>query len=339
MLDFLIHHASAADYQLLAPIPGLLKSGSSNMTDFSTYIPNLVKLVIGLAGGFAVLRIIMGGFLYVSSDAFGKKSEAKETIQNALIGLLLAMSAYVILYTINPKLVDIGFTLQGVGSSKPLSSEIGGNGEGLCTPEIPCTGGVAITCVGTNCSGGYTTQKCSTEHLCESGRIMCENCTGILPLNPPFPAKKPSDNGCEMPGPCQVDKKLEEYLINISGQLKKAGVPWQVTEMYPPTVPHIDPCHQNGRCVDAAIIYPSGTSGPNSAYIEKLLPVLDNFLSNKEQPGISYEYEICPKSRLKNFLTATAGNKVIQSHSAMFKCEITTTGESFHIELNNNSTF
>jgi hypothetical protein len=124
------------EYQLLAPIPieesGCIGSaGEACKTNASQYIKGIFILMIGIAGGLAVLMIIFGGIKYMSTDAFGGKSEAKATIEHAIWGLLLAMSAWLILNTVNPKLVNFDLkipvqsiptnTNPGSGSASPGS--------------------------------------------------------------------------------------------------------------------------------------------------------------------------------------------------------------------------
>ena len=102
------------EYKLLAPIPlGKKLDSVSNSANTSNYLQSLVRLAIAIAGAAAVLRIIWAGTQYMTSDAFGVKSDAKNTIQNALYGLLLAVSAYLILATVNPKLVNISLDIPG----------------------------------------------------------------------------------------------------------------------------------------------------------------------------------------------------------------------------------
>lgn len=48
----------------------------------------------------------MGGLEYITSELPGAKGEGKQKITNAVVGLLVALGAWVILYTINPKLVE-----------------------------------------------------------------------------------------------------------------------------------------------------------------------------------------------------------------------------------------
>lgn len=56
----------------------------------------------------AVLRIAYGGYLYMgSADMWGNKQQAKETIGDAIIGLLLLFAVYLILNQINPNLLNL----------------------------------------------------------------------------------------------------------------------------------------------------------------------------------------------------------------------------------------
>ncbi len=95
------------NYNLLAPIP-LEESGCTGAanteckTNASAYLVGVFKLTIALAGVLAVLMIIIGGIKYMSSEAFTEKGNAKGTITNAIWGLLLAIGAWLILYSISP---------------------------------------------------------------------------------------------------------------------------------------------------------------------------------------------------------------------------------------------
>ena len=68
------------------------------------YLANIYTLVIAIAGALAVVKIVYAGIKYMTSEAFGLKTEAKKEIQAALIGLLMILGSYVFLYTLNPKL-------------------------------------------------------------------------------------------------------------------------------------------------------------------------------------------------------------------------------------------
>ena len=78
----------------------------------SANLPGLIngmfKLALSVGAILAVLRLAQAGFLYMgSSDMWGEKAHAKEIIRNAVMGLLLLMSIYIILYQINPDIVSL----------------------------------------------------------------------------------------------------------------------------------------------------------------------------------------------------------------------------------------
>ncbi|MBI2065750.1 MAG: TrbC/VirB2 family protein [Candidatus Zambryskibacteria bacterium] len=175
------------DYELLAPIP---LSGLDQPLDTTTkagpYIAGIFTLIIAIAGGLAVLRIIFGGIKYMSTDAFGEKSEAKNIIETAIWGLLLAMSAWLILYTINPKLVNFDFSIP----VQPLPSPIIGPSAGQPWPDDSATrsalegSGIVFNknnCVSigdTECTSVYNLNSSTVSEL-QSLKQNC-NCTLII---------------------------------------------------------------------------------------------------------------------------------------------------------------
>ena len=62
---------------------------------------------VGIAAILAVIMLAIGGFKYMTSESVFKMGDAKEQIANALIGLLIVLSAVLILQTINPNLVSL----------------------------------------------------------------------------------------------------------------------------------------------------------------------------------------------------------------------------------------
>lgn len=102
--SFALTGPQVTQYEPLAP----LNTGSGKVTS-GTYIPNLFRLGIGIAAGLAVLAIAYNGLKYMLSDVVTNKSEAKAGIGKALLGLLLALSCFLILRTINPALTDLDF--------------------------------------------------------------------------------------------------------------------------------------------------------------------------------------------------------------------------------------
>lgn len=99
---------AATDYNLLVPLPLNGSGGNQNTINFNTYVSNGYQFMIVLAGVCAVVMIVWGGFDYILTDAVSGKSAGKKKINSALIGLLLALSSYVILNTINSCLTNVG---------------------------------------------------------------------------------------------------------------------------------------------------------------------------------------------------------------------------------------
>ena len=89
------------EYDPMEFIPGFGKTG-----DFCTYLDYLYRFGIVTVSICAVLMIIVGGFVY-STSASNKASteKAKGIIGDALLGLVLAMSGWLLLWIINPDLV------------------------------------------------------------------------------------------------------------------------------------------------------------------------------------------------------------------------------------------
>ncbi len=76
------------------------------------YLNFAIKLFIALCAVAAVVMITIGGIEWAGSELISKKEDGKQRIWQAVLGLVLALSSYLILYTINPDLlntdVDVG---------------------------------------------------------------------------------------------------------------------------------------------------------------------------------------------------------------------------------------
>ncbi len=105
-------------YQPLAPLPDGSSNGgmlttintqidkTTNPCPFGNYLNIIIKLVIGIAAVLAMVMIVMGGVEYMTSELVSSKEAGKETITHAILGLLLALGAFMILNTINPQLLS-----------------------------------------------------------------------------------------------------------------------------------------------------------------------------------------------------------------------------------------
>ncbi|NCN12029.1 hypothetical protein GW937_01775 [Candidatus Kaiserbacteria bacterium] len=93
-------------YKPLVGIPGV-----NPASDFDGYINSLYVLSISIAALLAVIKIVIAGVKWMLTDVVTSKSDAKKDIQGALIGLLIVLSAVLILTIINPNLVNVNLTL------------------------------------------------------------------------------------------------------------------------------------------------------------------------------------------------------------------------------------
>jgi hypothetical protein len=112
--------ADLPDYTVLAPLPGTTKCGDNGgttcTTNLQTYLPGVFNFSIGVAALLAFVMITFGGVTYLVSDTLSKKEDGRKYVTNAVVGFLMVVSAYVILHTINPKILNFDLTI-----SRPLT--------------------------------------------------------------------------------------------------------------------------------------------------------------------------------------------------------------------------
>lgn len=271
--------AQVTDYNLLAPIPELVRPGTTNTTDINRFIPAAVRLTIGIAGVLAVIFIIIGGIQYMSTDAWGSKNDAKSTIQNAFFGLFLAIGAYVILNTINPNLVRFSLELEQVPQG-------GGVDLGTDRPEIDSESPSLVGC--NNCARFPTTA---------AG-------TALISYNP-------APNGCRAyegsDSVCVVNRELGDKLLELAIRLEQESniiegrqMTYRVTESYPPLRDdYTETCRQrfqsdSGHCVYAVVSNPR-TNPINAVWVEYFIRMgLDS--------GLRIVYEVRDPDRLEELI-------------------------------------
>lgn len=103
------------------PVPGLeftpiIREADITIPWLAQYIGGIYTFLISIVGVLAACMMIYGGFQYATSA--GDKSRigaAKKRITDALVGLLLALGSYTVLFAINPDLVSFeGLKIAGV---------------------------------------------------------------------------------------------------------------------------------------------------------------------------------------------------------------------------------
>lgn len=81
---------------------GIFQSG--NLADL---LNKLFFAAISIGAILAVIKIMWAGYLYMASELWTKKQTAKDTLANAIIGLLILLAIRLILYQINPQLLNL----------------------------------------------------------------------------------------------------------------------------------------------------------------------------------------------------------------------------------------
>ena len=152
-----------SNYCLLAPLPGLGDSVDTTQ-GVGSYINVLIKITIGLISVLAVVMLVVGGIEYMVSNIAGEKASAKSRMTNAIFGLILMLSSYLILNTINPKLVNLSV---GIAPTTIIQYEDD------TYSEAETSDGSDYSPTDTSSSGGSTTQAICTDftsckNLCTS---------------------------------------------------------------------------------------------------------------------------------------------------------------------------
>jgi hypothetical protein len=141
-MKILAQNEDSREYTVLAPLPGTTVNPNCAGTDckasLSSYIPGLFNLMIGVAAVIAVAYIIWGGIEYITTDSWNGKQDGKNRIWNAVIGLVIVITSYLILYTINPKLLELNLNIEPTTVTAPAGA--------LTSPGSPATAS-CIDCV------------------------------------------------------------------------------------------------------------------------------------------------------------------------------------------------
>lgn len=92
--------------------------------ELTNYLKGIFQFGVAAIAIVSMLTIMIGGYLYIFSGGSEGVKKAKTMIVNALLGLGLALVSWIIVYTINPDLIE----LKGIRSVK---IDIKGSGGGI----------------------------------------------------------------------------------------------------------------------------------------------------------------------------------------------------------------
>lgn len=228
-----------ADDTLLHINPNL--PGSAEGANPGAIVANLYQAALLVAAFLAFGSIVYAGLQYALSSVPGIKSDAKERIIDALLGLLLLVGAYLLLYIINPAIVLLqNPTLDKIqevkeGAAPPagggnLPPECRGVKNGGCVYKAKSSDSCkdAPTVVGDNaekCKGNEPQgsdpkyQGCYSKTICQRGTANCAPASDSTYCSP----DKLRAAGCR-DGNCSVDK-LSGILKYESAGCLDPGIP------------------------------------------------------------------------------------------------------------------
>jgi hypothetical protein len=165
------------EYAPMETLPGFVKTA-----DFPTFISNLYKFGIWTVGICALIMIVIGGYMYAASGGNNASMEkAKTFITDALVGLVLALLAYLILYIINPKLVEINMGTTGAAGTTDKISTLadctGTNGvapanSDLCSTDVPLKSTAVRVLAACEAPPQPCTYKCKDNYTLKDGKCI-----------------------------------------------------------------------------------------------------------------------------------------------------------------------
>ncbi len=177
-----------AQGNVYSPLVDLSNAGQGNQVQtFEQYINFLYGMSIAVAALLAVIKIVIAGAKYMMSDVIGNKEGAKTDIQGAVLGLLLILSAVIILELINPQLTEKNITFPELQSPRGSLSSLAvttANGQTIEQHASSLAEGLD-TCVfrtnpGTSVDGKLTIVVANANPCGERGRdqliIFSQNC-------------------------------------------------------------------------------------------------------------------------------------------------------------------
>ncbi|MCX6751263.1 MAG: hypothetical protein NT161_00635 [Candidatus Nomurabacteria bacterium] len=194
---------------------------------FGNYLNIIIKIIIGFAAVLAMVMIVVGGIEYMTSEVISGKEAGKETITHAILGLLLALGAFLILNTINPQLLS------------------------ACLDKLPQA---TITITTEDISGEATTfdGKTTAKYIYSTTYSPNNSCPGQTG-NASATCIDLKTTVLPKIVYASLEKDTLNKMISFNNNMNSNGIKWYITEGYPPTIQHASKCHTNGTCLDLNI--------------------------------------------------------------------------------------
>ena len=153
--------ASAVAWSPLVRIPGLPATGTVNL---SMYMIGLYNFLLSIVGIVAVMMLIIGGMRYITAAGNAAAiSDAKDIIQNAVVGLIIALFSWVFIATINPDALYI---------KQPGASFLTTTVHGVCYQSFDSVSSAPGACV---CIDGTTAPIVPDQADAEACEVACQS--------------------------------------------------------------------------------------------------------------------------------------------------------------------
>lgn len=172
--------SSGTEFTPEVPIPGLFQGSQTIDNNLAArYIRAIYVYFIWIVGILATIMVIFGGIKWIGAAGNpGQINDARETVNNAIIGIIIALTSVVLLNIINPDFVN--FSLPGL-TSQTTQYVSGVAVTKICAPTLKVSCGsllktgttvdinnkiVGEFCMGTICDFGGAAGFNQKNHVC-----------------------------------------------------------------------------------------------------------------------------------------------------------------------------
>jgi hypothetical protein len=197
------------------------------MQGIMVWLVGIMIAVITFVFAWAGLKIVMSG------GESGSISEARSMMTNAVVGLIILLSAWLVVDTVLKIIVESRTGDGGNSQLLGMWNTIECKDTPVVAPPRSQSGSGVQTVPG-------TTQGCIGE---------------CIPIPSGIAIKSTACAGGS--SKCTVSSQLAPQLETLDKKLDTHSIGWTVTEAYPPTVSHQNECHSNGTCVDVSLTSPT----------------------------------------------------------------------------------
>ncbi len=95
--------------------------------DLGSFINAIFRMTISIGAVIAVAQFVYGGIVYMMTESGAvQMGESKERMRNALLGLIMLLSTYVIFNQINPDLLNLNVNLEQISEKQRGGGPNGG---------------------------------------------------------------------------------------------------------------------------------------------------------------------------------------------------------------------